>query len=446
MKNSRDVAYELLGRVRSSDAYANLLLPDLIGKYQLNRADAAMCVELAFGTLRNQGFYDWLASKVTARDVLAIDPDALDVIRLGAHQLLGMRTPPHAALNETVNLAKKVLRQGAVGFVNAALRRISEKPRDEWVRLLERDVPDPARKNSILFSHPEWIVNSLKLALEADGRNEVEKLLRANNDAPAVNLVALPNHEFVADDDLVREGVSPLGYRLEGGDPAHLPGFRSGAMRVQDQGSQLAALALVHVAKVQSGERWLDLCAGPGGKAALLGAEAEINGATLVANEISNHRARLVSQALADSGVKARVVNEDGRTLDLGQFDRIMIDAPCTGLGALRRRPESRWRKSPDDLKQLNALQSELIESGWRQLKVGGFLAYVTCSPHPAETTAILSKLLSKHKDAELVDAGTVIEAISDEFMPNRSRKTVQLWPHTDDTDAMFISLIRKVG
>lgn len=446
MKNSRDVAYELLGRVRSSDAYANLLLPDLIGKYQLNRADAAMCVELAFGTLRNQGFYDWLASKVTARDLLAIDPDALDVIRLGAHQLLGMRTPPHAALNETVNLAKKVLRQGAVGFVNAALRRISEKPRDEWVRILERDVPDQARKNSILFSHPEWIVNSLKLALEADGRNEVEKLLRANNDAPAVNLVALPNHEFVADDDLVKEGVSPLGYRLEGGDPAHLPGFRSGAMRVQDQGSQLAALALVHVAKVQPGERWLDLCAGPGGKAALLGAEAEINGATLVANEISNHRARLVSQALADSGVKARVVNEDGRTLDLGQFDRIMIDAPCTGLGALRRRPESRWRKSPDDLKQLNSLQSELIESGWRQLKEGGYLAYVTCSPHPAETTAILSKLLSKHKDAELVDAGAVIEAISDEFMPNRSRKTVQLWPHTDDTDAMFISLIRKVG
>jgi 16S rRNA (cytosine967-C5)-methyltransferase len=405
-----------------------------------------MCVELAFGTLRNQGFYDWLAGKVTARDVLAIDPDALDVIRLGAHQLLGMRTPPHAALNETVNLAKKVLRQGAVGFVNAALRRISEKPRDEWVRILERDVPDPARKNSILISHPEWIVNSLNLALEADGRNEVEKLLRANNDAPAVNLVALPNHDFVADDDLVKEGVSPLGYRLEGGDPAHLPGFRSGAMRVQDQGSQLAALALVHVAKVQPGERWLDLCAGPGGKAALLGAEAEINGATLVANEISNHRARLVSQALADSGVKARVVNEDGRTLNLGQFDRIMIDAPCTGLGALRRRPESRWRKSPDDLKQLNTLQSELIESGWRQLKVGGYLAYVTCSPHPAETTAILSKLLSKHKDAELVDAGTVIEAISDEFMPNRSRKTVQLWPHTDDTDAMFISLIRKVG
>jgi 16S rRNA (cytosine967-C5)-methyltransferase len=123
-----------------------------------------------------------------------------------------------------------------------------------------------------------------------------------------------------------------------------------------------------------------------------------------------------------------------------------MIDAPCTGLGALRRRPESRWRKSPDDLKDLTLLQAELIESGWRQLKPGGVLAYVTCSPHPAETTAIVSKHLSKHKDAELIDAGAVLESISEEFMRNQSRKTVQLWPHTDDTDAMFISLIRKVG
>jgi 16S rRNA (cytosine967-C5)-methyltransferase len=444
--NSRDVAFQLLGRVRSSDAYANLLLPELIGKYQLNRADAAMCVELAFGTLRNQGFYDFIASKVTARPVEAIDPDALDVIRLGAHQILGMRTPPHAALNETVNLAKRSLRQGAVGFVNAALRRISEKPREDWVRLLERDIPDPTKRLSVLYSHPEWIVKALKLALDADGRDEIEKLLRANNDAPSVNLAALPNHAFEPDVDLVKEGVSPLGYRLEGGDPSHLRGFENGSLRVQDQGSQLAALALSRVAPVKSGEKWLDLCAGPGGKAALLGAEAQVAGASLVANEISNHRSRLVSQALRDSGVTAKVVNEDGRTLDIGKFDRIMIDAPCTGLGALRRRPESRWRKTPDDLKELAQLQGELLESGWRQLKIGGYLAYVTCSPHPAETTAILSKHLSKHKDAELVDAGAVLETISTEFMRNESRKTVQLWPHTDDTDAMFISLVRKVG
>ncbi|MEY2676047.1 MAG: hypothetical protein RL510_67 [Actinomycetota bacterium] len=446
MTNSRDVAYELLGRVRSSDAYANLLLPDLISKHQLNRADAAMCVELAFGTLRNQGFYDWIASKATNRELAAIDPDALDVIRLGAHQLLGMRTPSHAALNETVNLAKRNLRQGAVGFVNAALRRISERTREEWVELLSKASRDETERLSILYSHPEWIVSALKLALEADGRSDLEKLLKGNNDAPSVNLVALPNHKITPDEELVREGVSPLGYRLTSGDPSTLSGFKDGSLRVQDQGSQLAALALSRFEPVKPGERWLDLCAGPGGKAALLGAEAQTQGASLVANEISEHRARLVASALRDSNVKAKVVCHDGRDLDEGLFDRIMIDAPCTGLGALRRRPESRWRKTPNDLKDLTRLQAELIESAWRQLKVGGILAYVTCSPHPAETTAIVSKLLSTHKDAELLDAWGSLESISDELVPNRNRKTVQLWPHTNDTDAMFISLIRKVG
>mgnify|MGYP006268540529 CR=1 FL=1 len=443
MRTAREVALELLSRVRTTEAYANLLLPELIAQAKLSKADAAFCVELSFGTLRNQGFYDWVIGKATKRDIGAIDADALEVIRLGAHQILGMRTPAHAALNETVNLAKSALKQGAVGFVNAALRRISERTREEWVAQLKREEENHL---ATLYSHPRWMVTALKLALESDGRTDLEKLLAANNDAPSVNLVALPNHPFELDDHLERVGVSPIGYQLDSGDPAELLGFKTGALRVQDQGSQLAALALSRC-KPNSGEsRWLDLCAGPGGKAALLAAEAENLGIELVANEISNHRARLVEQALRSSGLKAKVTNQDGRTLKAGLFDRIMIDAPCTGLGALRRRPESRWRKSPDDLKELTSLQGDLIESGWRQLKAGGVLAYVTCSPHPAETTAIVSKLLGSHRDAELIDAGDVLERISDEFIRNPNRKTAQLWPHTNDTDAMFIALIRKVG
>ena len=446
MSNSRDVGYELLSRVRSSDAYANLLLPELITRHQLSKADAALCVELAFGTLRNAGFYDWIISKATSRAVDAIDLDTLDVLRIGAHQLLGMRTPSHAALNETVNLAKRVLRPGAVGFVNAALRRISEKPREEWQKLLQQTVAEPLKRLAIEYSHPEWIVKALKLALDADGRADLAELLAANNEAPGVNLVALPHIKPTITESLSRVGVSPLGYQLESGDPANLPGIQDGSMRVQDQGSQLAALALSRVKNAVASERWLDLCAGPGGKAALLAAEANIAGASLVANEVSNHRARLVAEALKLAKVKATVVNHDGRTLSEGTFDRIMIDAPCTGLGALRRRPESRWRKTQDDLKELAVLQAELIESGWRQLKPGGVLAYVTCSPHPAETTAIVSKLLSNHKDAKLLDAGEVLQQINPDLNLNRNRKTVQLWPHTEDTDAMFISLIEKVG
>lgn len=446
MINSREVAFELLSRVRESDSYANLLLPELITRNNLNKADAALCVELAFGTLRNAGFYDWVIGKVTAREVSAIDPDTLDVLRIGAHQLLGMRTPSHAALNETVNLAKRKLRQGAVGFVNAGLRRISEKPREQWLEILDKTYSDPLKRAAIEYSHPEWIVKALKLALDADGRKDLDALLAANNDAPSVNVVALPHRTPTLAHDLIREGVSPIGYHLESGDPAHLQGIQDGSLRVQDQGSQLAALALSRASDVTSGERWLDMCAGPGGKAALLAAEAKVAGASLVANEVSNHRARLVSDALKQARVKAEVINQDGRTMQAGKFDRIMIDAPCTGLGALRRRPESRWRKTQEDLKQLATLQAELIESGWRQLKRGGILAYVTCSPHPAETTAIVSKLLTSHKDAQLLDAGEVLTRVNPDLRLNRDRKTVQLWPHTEDTDAMFISLIKKVG
>lgn len=406
-----------------------------------------MCVELSFGTLRNQGFYDWIAAKATSREVSAIDPNALDVIRLGAHQLLGMRTPTHAALNETVNLAKKVLRQGAVGFVNAALRRVSEKSLEEWTALLAKSERDEIKRLSIQYSHPEWIVRALKLALEADGREDLEKLLRADNAAPSVNLVSLPHRHLTNQEHLVHDGPSPLGYTLDGGDPTDLIDVRNGSLRVQDQGSQLAALALSRVRPGIKGETWLDLCAGPGGKAALLASEAQIVGATIVANEISQHRAKLVEQALDFSGLQAEVVCQDGRDLDLGMFDRIMIDAPCTGLGALRRRPESRWRKKPEDLKELTVLQSELLASAWQHLKPGGVLAYVTCSPHPAETTGVLSSHLAKNKDAELLDAWATLEEVSDELIRNENRKTVQLWPHTNDTDAMFISLItKKVG
>ena len=444
MTTSRDVAYELLERVRTTDAYSNLLLPELIGKYKLDRADAAMCVELSFGTLRNQGFYDRVIELATKRQASAIDGDALDVIRLGAHQILGMRTPSHAALNETVNLAKRRLRQGAVGFVNAALRRISERSREQWVSLVRADAKDAIGALSAIYSHPEWIVRALKMAIEADGREDLEKLLAADNAAPAVNLVALPHRPTHAGENLSREGASPIGFLLAGGDPTDVPGVRNGSMRVQDQGSQLAALALSRVRKVTPGEKWLDLCAGPGGKAALLAAEAEVQGAKLTANEISLHRAKLVEQALEFSGLGAEVINFDGRDLPAGMYDRIMIDAPCTGLGALRRRPESRWRKQPEDLKELTKLQSELIESAWEHLKPGGVLAYVTCSPHPAETTAIVSGLLGRHSDAQLLDAWSVLSNVSDELVPNPNRKTVQLWPHTNDTDAMFISLIAK--
>jgi 16S rRNA (cytosine967-C5)-methyltransferase len=219
----------------------------------------------------------------------------------------------------------------------------------------------------------------------------------------------------------------------------------NGSMRVQDQGSQISAMALVESSPNKPGENWLDLCAGPGGKAALLAALAESEGAKLTTNEPLEHRAQLVATALRHSGLSAKQLQLDGRDLPSQlQFDRIMLDAPCTGLGALRRRPESRWRKSADQLKELSSLQRELMQSAWSHLKPGGVMAYVTCSPHPSETTSQIEWFLRSNRNAVLMDAGDVVRSISPGISMVDDRKTVQLWPHRNVTDAMFISLLTK--
>jgi 16S rRNA (cytosine967-C5)-methyltransferase len=274
-------------------------------------------------------------------------------------------------------------------------------------------------------------------------------LLETDNTPADVNLVALPglaNETHTA--NLTPGLASPIGFSISGGDPSKLPAMRDGYLRVQDQGSQLATLALTSARKIARGEKWLDMCAGPGGKAALLAAIAKLNGAVLETNEISDHRAKLVAQALSKVDPSVPVFVSDGTTI--GQdapesFDRILLDAPCTGLGSLRRRPESRWRKKPKDVAELATLQQALINSAWLALKPGGVLAYVTCTPHSGETLAIVDWLERKYpSEVGLLNATQVLTELNPNLELNRDRKTVQLWPHINGTDAMFIALISK--
>ncbi len=459
--SARGVAYELLLAVARDDAYANLLLPKLLKIANLDARDSGFAQELAFGTIRNAYFYELIIERCAGRDIDQIDIDARMVLELGAHQLLGMRVPSHAALSETVDLAKVVLRPSLSGFVNGVLRRISEKPRETWLEILLKAAPDRIAQLAVTYSHPEWIVRAIQDALRLDGREtELEDLLRVNNQPPLVNLVALPGITNI--DDLLAAGaalggVSPIGGVLPDGDPGDIELVRLGKLRVQDQGSQLAALALIN-APVKSAkgaaEEWLDLCAGPGGKAALLAAAANQFGAELVCNELQEHRSKLVEQALERVNPKVYVRTGDGR--DLGtdapaSFDRILLDAPCTGLGALRRRPESRYRKQQSDVAQLAKLQRELFASAWKGLKPGGVLGYVTCSPHPAETTAIIDWAQKTYaEDLELLDATALLQKVNPSLKSDAhleltpGRLTVQLWPQRQDTDAMFIALLRK--
>jgi 16S rRNA (cytosine967-C5)-methyltransferase len=305
---------------------------------------------------------------------------------------------------------------------------------------------------SLEHSHPVWIVRAFRQALAAEGRaEELESLLEADNRAPKVSLVALPGLATVREVAGERKAkYSPLAAVSDGGDPSNLTGVREGRVRIQDEGSQLAALALSRARAVQPGERWLDLCSGPGGKAALLAAEAIGGGATLVANEVVPARAQLVRNALSIFSEPPQVLVQDGTTFGANlpeQFDRVLIDAPCTGLGALRRRPEARWRKQPSDVPSLAALQSELLRSGLATLKPGGLLAYVTCSPHLAETRLIVDDALKAVGGTVIqLNTAAVLQEVTKAPLDLGSTQTsVQLWPHRHGTDAMFISLLQKL-
>ncbi len=449
-QSARSVAFELLLAVEEDDTYANLHMPKLLNQAKLEDRDAGLAQELAFGTIRNQLFYDKIIEICANRDSKEIELRSKLLLRLGAHQLLAMRIPSHAAINETVNLAKSVSSQGSVGFVNGVLRRVSERSLEDWKVAVLDGIADSIERLSIEFSHPAWIIRALEQALRVDGRADSLRLLLETDNIPAdVNLVALPglaNEKHTA--NLIPGLASPIGFSISGGDPSKLPAMRDGFLRVQDQGSQLATLALTSASTISKGEKWLDMCAGPGGKAALLAAIAKLNGAVLETNEISEHRAKLVAQALSKVDPSVPVFVSDGTTI--GQdapesFDRILLDAPCTGLGSLRRRPESRWRKKPKDVAELATLQQALMNSAWLALKPGGVLAYVTCTPHSGETLAIVDWLERKYpSEVGLLSATKVLTELNPNLQLNPDRKTVQLWPHINGTDAMFIALISK--
>ena len=451
----RRVAFEVLRAVTESGAYANLLLPERLRAVGLTGRDAAFATELTYGTLRRRGSYDVIAAAVIDRPWADVDRPIQDLLRLGAHQLLGMNVATHAAVTTTVDLAKAEIGRARAGFVNAVLRRIGARTYDEWVvHLVGGQDPMTLEVLGLRHSHPEWLVEAFGRALAARGRpaEELPDLLAADNVAPEVTLVARPGRCTQA--ELVDAGArpgrwSPMAAIWPSGDPGALTAVKTHRAGVQDEGSQMVAAALVAApllvadgALPMGAERWLDMCAGPGGKAALLAALARQQNASLQAWELLPHRARLVTQTVGE-GVEVRVVDAgDPRrvTEAAGGFDRVLLDAPCSGAGALRRRPEARWRKQPEDLPALVAGQHRLLENALRLVRPGGVVGYVTCSPLLAETSGVVQAVLAEHEGVEQVDARPLLPGLPPDVGPGPD---VQLWPHLHGTDAMYLSLLR---
>ena len=383
------------------------------------------------------------------RPLAKVQARVLDALRLGAHQLLAMRVPAHAAISTTVALVRSDVGPGAAGFANAVLRRVSEHDIDGWVDRVAPDAGDDRVGHlAMAHAHPRWVVEELARCV---GEVEIEALLAADNESPVVTLVARPGRS--TRDELPGEPTrwSPYGVHLAAGDPGAVAAVAEGRAGVQDEGSQLVALALAAANLDGSDRLWLDLCAGPGGKAALLAALAAERGAGLVANERQPHRAGLVRRALAGAdGVLGIVVGDGTRPpWPPGSFDRVLVDAPCTGLGALRRRPEARWRRQPADLHDLVPLQRALLASALDSVRPGGVVLYATCSPVLAETAEVVSAVLSDRSDAELGDAAALLPRallLEGGNVAGPLPGTFQLWPHRHGTDAMFGALLRRVG
>ncbi|MEW2398370.1 transcription antitermination factor NusB [Streptomyces sp. NPDC046862] len=456
----RILAFEALRAVDERDAYANLVLPPLLrkarekeGPDKFDGRDAALATELVYGTLRRQGTYDAVIAACVDRPLREVDPPVLDVLSLGVHQLLGTRIPSHAAVSASVELARVVLGDGRAKFVNAVLRKVAQDDLDGW---LERIAPpydeDPEDHLAVVHSHPRWVVSALWDSL-GGGRAGIERLLEADNERPEVTLVARPGRatagellDALGDEAATPGRWSPYAVALsEGGEPGAIDAVREGRAGVQDEGSQLVALALANMPLDGPDKAWLDGCAGPGGKAALLAGLAAERGAVLLASEKQPHRAGLVAKALDGNPGPYQVIAADGTRPPWrpGTFDRVLMDVPCTGLGALRRRPEARWRRRPEDLDGFGPLQRALLRNALESVRAGGVVGYATCSPHLAETRAVVDDVLKQYgSSAELIDARPLLEGVPD----LGEGPDVQLWPHLHGTDAMYLALIRRLA
>jgi 16S rRNA (cytosine967-C5)-methyltransferase len=437
--NPRQLALEIINRVLVDGEYSNLILPAALSESRLDQRDRALATELTYGSLRRLGTLDQVVNQFLKSD---IELPVRNALRLGTYQLLYMRIPAHAAVAATIDAAKRVIGHRTSGLLNAVLRKIAAHDLAQWTNLLTKNMSE-LEKLAFEHSYPEWVIAELAAAYQVSG-SQLVSVLEAGNQAPQVDLVARPG-QFEISELLTLPNVqsgrwSPLAARLQSGNPSDLPGVRSGAVGVQDEGSQLVALALTNAQVKCAEDTWLDMCAGPGGKAAILAGIAKTKNAKFVALEPSAARAKLVANSIAGlHHPAAKVVTTDARDFVATEnFSRILVDAPCTGLGALRRRPEARWRRTQDDVHTLAELQGELLAKAGELVAPGGVIAYATCSPVIAETDTIVDDFLSRHPGFTQLAVNSVLPNVPEVTQRMRLR------PDVHGTDGMFVALLQR--
>lgn len=389
---------------------------------QLSSArDRRFMSHLVYETVRWQGSIDHALAKVSSRPLEQIEPELLNILRLGVAQLCVSRVPARAAVDTSVTLAKRIVpaarKDAAGGFVNGILRAIARQaPGFDW---LVDDTTDITTRLSLITGHPRWIVTAVLAQCDA---TEAEAFLNANNISPGVTLRAVTDRDEAL--AVLQEhgvdataGAHRQAIRTDGFDPSRDSLVNDGTVVVQDE----ASMYVVDATDVAQGHSVLDLCAGPGGKALDLAGRVGPAG-RVVAVELHPHRAQMITDAAKRVSLDVDVRVGDATKPPVGTdevFDRVLVDAPCSGLGTGRRRPEVRWRKRPEDVTSLKRLQSELLEAAWRHTRPGGLVTYAVCTYTADETRGVCETFHRAHPEAVLVTSR-------------------QLLPHVDDTDGMF--------
>jgi 16S rRNA (cytosine967-C5)-methyltransferase len=436
---ARLAAFKILLRVQREDSYASELLHSSLTD-SLQESDLRLATELVFGTLRQQRLLDHLLASCSAKSLNKLDAEVLAALRLGAFQLLFLqRVPGRAAVHESVELVKAARLKSATGFVNAVLRKVGNSYVERTRSAFDETT---AAALSVRFSHPEWLVERW---LARFGQEKLVELLEHNNRAPKVYFRI--NSPDVTYDELsttlasqaVRFKAHTLSrdvFEVIGGNLHATTLFRYRRIAVQDAGSQL----IPHLLDLKPSDLCLDLCAGIGGKSSQM-ARLKGSPSSIVATDLHWHRLQVARQLHSQNWKNLRWVTCDAtRPLPfLRLFDKILVDAPCSGTGTLQRHPEIRWRLRPEQIREFQPLQMALLENAFQHLRPGGTIVYSTCSLEPEENEAVVHSFLSAHADASLaIPEGTSTQRL---FSPARF---LTLFPPETETDGFFGAVIRK--
>jgi 16S rRNA (cytosine967-C5)-methyltransferase len=446
--SAREIALDILTRVEQDKSYSNLLLNQMLQKHPLERNDAALVTEIVYGTIQRLNTLDFFLSRFVAKGVQKLEPWVRSLLRLSLYQMVYLeRIPEHAIVNEAVNIAKKKGHQGITGMVNGVLRNVIRQ-KDQLV--ISHELPAVDRI-SLQFSHPQWMVSRW---ITQYGEQTTELICQANNTPPKtsarVNLLKHSQTEMI--ELLLQKGITavhselaPAGIIVEnGGNLAFTPWFIEGDMTIQDESSMLVAEALAP----QSGMRVLDCCAAPGGKTTHIAEKMKDLG-HVIACDVHVHKIALIQEQAARLNLNSiETIHSDA--LDLPShyaeesFDCILLDAPCSGLGVIRRKPDLKWSKQKNEMLGICKLQLSLLESVQRLLRPGGILVYSTCTMEYEENQGMIARFLQQNANFTL-----------DEFPQSMFQKEVksslsldkgmlQILPHQYQSDGFFIARLRK--